>query len=144
MSQVKFFLVKMGYLSKLQVKERLGQITNPRPSWCEGYKIPRANDLINQPPVIGYQIDLVTRLPITNICRHRLINGTLECQQFAPQLYVLLLTYIRTKRSPEDWRKLFPRRDEDLGVGWPVFAPISSEFPNCPGYHYIQVCHYLY
>lgn len=133
----------MAYLSKLQQREKLSEVINPRPMWCQGFKIPRGEELITRAPSIGVQFDLVTKLPITNICKHRLVNGTLECQEWASMAYILLVNYARTMMTPEDWMKLFPRREESgQRPGWPVFADYTSAFPKCPGYHFTQVSNF--
>ena len=130
----------MAYLSKFAIKEKLGEIIHPRPLWCSGYKIPKGEDLVTKAPEIGIQYDPVTKLPITNLCRHRLVNGTIECQEWVDDLYMLIVMYGMSKMSPDKWIALFPQRSESgQKPGWPVFSDYSAAFPKCPGYHFIQV-----
>ena len=121
------------FLLEEEVKAKLANITTRKPLWCSGFVIPNPAELKQNVPVQGIHFE--GKKPITLLCSHQEIDGKLSCQEYSSIAYLLVYAYINADWTPDQWRTLFPRRDE-WRLGFPDFAPPDARYPNCEGYKF--------
>lgn len=130
-------LDQIKFLTLDQIKSKLLECQTRKPFWCSGFVIPDPDELKRNVPLQGIHYDGDSKTPITILCTHQEVDGKLICQEYSSMAYLLLCAYLHGDWTPEQWKTLFPKRDE-WRLGFPEFAPVHPNYTNCEGYKFIS------